>query len=64
MIKPQNCLRCNGMNIIGPLRLYDTGIKLGAFSGAKLNAFVCAECGHTELIVRESEMDKVRMKIV
>jgi hypothetical protein len=52
------------MNIIGPLRLYDTGIKLGAFSGAKLNAFVCAECGHTELIVRESEMDKVRMKIV
>ena len=51
--------------MIGPLKLYRTGIYNGFFSSAvRLDAYVCDNCGHTDLIVREKDMNGLRKRFI
>ena len=61
MGKPENCLRCNSTKMMGPFKLNESSIYLGVFSSsAYFDAYVCNDCGHSEFIVKENDIDKVR----
>jgi len=51
--KPENCVNCGSVQILGPYGGFNTRLKLGGFHTINLKVFVCVECGYTMLMTTQ-----------
>ncbi|MFW9925738.1 MAG: hypothetical protein ACFFDM_03110 [Candidatus Thorarchaeota archaeon] len=59
----EKCHNCGSGNIAGPFKLYRGTIYFRAFRVARHQAFVCQDCYHSMLFIREKDEEMFNREI-